>query len=363
MSNFTRTVATMKTLKCITICTVLTIAGCAGGYFQSHSEATQAAAQDSIVHPETTPEETASSVTIHQDIVYGYGTINVSSDAQQRPLLLDAYLPSNPGNADEEPPAIIMAFGGAYHRGRRGDHQFYEDGAHDSSMADYCEAFAKKGIACFSIDYRLTPEDPAMPEGIDTSQLMPEELLRNPLVTGRVEVVRKRMGLPPLDDTSRRQLWNATLAAVEDLEAALDFVRDNAEVYNVNPNRIALGGFSAGAMTAMNLAYGKGADVDAVIALSGTIWGYDLEKTVLSDAPPLLMFSGQWDLAGIRQGSAQIVRLFHSRGISVKQAWVPSFGHFYPMEAPSLSSEFEKSSVLEQAVGFLAHNFEVKVSE
>jgi len=47
----------------------------------------------------------------------------------------------------------------------------------------------------------------------------------------------------------------------------------------------------------------------------------------------------------------------------VKQAWVPGFGHFYPMEAPSLSSEFEKSSVLEQAVDFLAHNFEVEIAE
>ena len=94
-----------------------------------------------------------------------------------------------------------------------------------------------------------------------------------------------------------------------------------------------------------------------------TIWGYDLEKTVSSDAPPLLMFAGQWGLAGIRHGGAQIVRLFNNRGVSVKQAWVPGFGHFYPMEAPSLSPEFEKSSVLEQAVDFLDQKFKLEISE
>ena len=54
---------------------------------------------------------------------------------------------------------------------------------------------------------------------------MPKRLLESPIVTGRVEFVRQKMGLPPLDEHSREQLWNATFAAVDDMEAALNFVR------------------------------------------------------------------------------------------------------------------------------------------
>ncbi len=142
---------------------------------------------------------------------------------------------------------------------------------------------------------------------------MPKRLLESPIVTGRVEFVRQKMGLPSLDEQSREQLWNATFAAVDDMEAALNFVRTNSKRYNVDPKAIALGGFSAGAMTAIILAYGKHADVSAVVALSSTSWGYNLNLTLLEDAPPLLLFAGQWDLPGIRQGSAGIAHLFKSR--------------------------------------------------
>ena len=64
---------------------------------------------------------------MHQDIIYGYGSINVSSDVQQGPLLVDAYLPPNPNRADGGHPAIIKVFGGAFHRGEKDDHQFYND--------------------------------------------------------------------------------------------------------------------------------------------------------------------------------------------------------------------------------------------
>lgn len=350
MFNLIGAAAMMTEVKRVAMCVAVAVAGCGSETPQLDPEPRLAVGQEAIAEP-------GASIRRLRNTVYGYGAINVSGDSQERPLLLDAYLPPPPEGRNEATPAIIMAFGGAYHRGEKGDFQFYEDGAHDSSMADYCEAFAARGIACFSIDYRLTPEDPAMPEGIDTSQLLPENLLLNPLVTGRVEVVRARMGLPPLDDTSRRQLWNATFAAVDDLETALGFVRDNAQSYNIDPEQVALGGFSAGAMTAMNLAYGKGADIVAVISLSGTIWGYDLEKTVASDGPPLLMFAAQSDLAGIRQGSGQIANVLTARGVSVTQAWVPGFGHFYPMEAPSLSSGFETSSVLERSLDFLGRSF------
>ncbi|MEP3420625.1 MAG: alpha/beta hydrolase fold domain-containing protein [Erythrobacter sp.] len=290
---------------------------------------------------------------LQTDVVYGHGLINASTRPEARGLLLDAYIPINDNEGASPKPAIILAFGGAFHRGDKGNFQFSEDGASDSSMADYCTALVRSGYACFSIEYRLTPEDPVLPEGLDQSILMPQGLLESPIVTGRVEFVRQRMSLPPLDDQSREQLWAATFAAVEDMETALNFVRGNANDFNIDPDRIAVGGFSAGAMTAINLAYGKKAKVQAVIALSGTSWGYDLTKTVSEDAPPLLMLAGQWDLPGIRHGSASIANLFQSRGAPISQAWVPGFGHFYPKEAPSLSDQFDQASIIDRLTRFL----------
>ena len=45
------------------------------------------------------------------------------------------------------------------------------------------------------------------------------------------------------------------------MRTALGFIKDHAKDYNIDAQRIALSGFSAGAMTAINLAYGEGADV------------------------------------------------------------------------------------------------------
>ena len=50
-------------------------------------------------------------------------------------------------------------------------------------------------------------------------------------------------------------------APIEDMRTALGFIKDHAKDYNIDAQRIALGGFSAEAMTAINLAYGEGADV------------------------------------------------------------------------------------------------------
>ena len=295
---------------------------------------------------------------ITRDVVFGTGIVNVSTQPLSRDLFLDAYIP-RASDSEAPTPAVILAFGGAFHRGEKGDFQFSEDGASDSSMADYCSALARRGFACFSIDYRLVPEDPALPSDLDDGKLMPKALLKNPAITSRIEFVRQKMGLASLDEESREQLWNGTFAAVQDMDTALSFVRANAQQFHVAPNRIAVGGFSAGAITAMNLAYGKQADVQAVIALSGTSWGYDLDKTLTTDAPPLLMFAGQWDLQGIRLGSASIAKLFQSRGAPVTQAWVPGFGHFYPMEAPSLATQFNQASVIDRITNFLNAAFNV----
>ncbi|MEZ5998367.1 MAG: alpha/beta hydrolase fold domain-containing protein [Hyphomonas sp.] len=293
-------------------------------------------------------------VIVRKDMVYGSGVVGAPSAPRARDLTLDAYLPAGDGKPT---PAIVMAFGGAFHRGSKGDFHFTEDGAQDSSMADYCRMFAANGIACFAIDYRLAPESPAFPDGARDAVTVPKALLDDPGAMARIALVRERMQLPPLDAESREAYWATTFAATEDMGNALAYVRQNAAAFGIDPTNIAIGGFSAGAITAINLAYGTGADVSAVVSLSGTIWGYDVTQTAQAGEPPLLLFAGQQDLPGIRWGSGEISRQFSGRGIDVETAWVPGFGHFYPMGAPSLGAGFSRLSVEERILDFLHRRF------
>ncbi|MFN4024914.1 MAG: alpha/beta hydrolase [Hyphomonas sp.] len=297
---------------------------------------------------------------VRRNVVYGTGLVDASTVPRERDLLLDAYLPAVPGA--EAAPAIIMVFGGAYHRGTKEAVSFVEDGAQDSSMADYCAMFARNGIACFAIEYRLTPEDPAFPAEFETALTVPKALLEDPGATARIEHVRRLMGLAPLDEVSREQYWAASFAAVADTQTALSHIRQQVAVYGIDPDRIALGGFSAGAVTVLNLAYGAGADVSAVVSISGGIWGHDVTATAARGQPPLLLFAGQTDLPGMRWGSSELAKLFAARGIPVETAWVPGFGHFYPMGATSLGPDFTKESVEERILKFLNRHFQASTA-
>lgn len=107
------------------------------------------------------------------------------------PLLLDLYVPKGRTKAG---PAILFIHGGAWKTGKRGD------------MKYYCIKFAEKGYVTATVTYRLTQEAP----------------------------------FP---------------AAVEDVKCAVRWLRANAAAYQVDPDRIAVSGNSAGGHLAMMIGY------------------------------------------------------------------------------------------------------------
>lgn len=303
-------------------------------------------------------------VQLTRDLVYGRAPIKASQDRpHKRDLLFDVYRPVSDGKPLTNRPAVIMAFGGAFHRGSKGEERFTEDGAQDSSMADYCRRFAHEGYVCFSIDYRLTQEDPGLAKPVDEKKLVPKSVNLSPAALARIEIVRQRMGLPPLNDATRDQYWRSILGAAEDMAMATEFVRSNRGKFGVDADRIALGGFSAGAITALNAAYGIGTPVKAVFALSGGLSGYNLFETVHPGMPPALFFVAQNDLEGIQSGTRFAVKALASKGIATEQAWVPGFGHFYPMGAVSLGSEVSRISVETRILAFLEAKLDNEPSE
>ncbi|WP_332818393.1 alpha/beta hydrolase [Sphingopyxis sp.] len=303
-------------------------------------------------------------VQLSRNVVYGRAPIHASqSRPRERDLLLDVYRPVADGNPLANRPAVIMAFGGAFHRGSKGEERFTEDGAQDSSMADYCRRFARDGYVCFSIDYRLTQEDPGLAKSVDEKKLVPKSVNLSPAALARIEIVRQRMGLPPLDDATRDQYWRSILGAAEDMAMATEFIRSHSGKFGVDADRIALGGFSAGAITALNTAYGIGTPVKAVFALSGGLSGYNLFETVQPGMPPALFFVAQNDLEGIQSGTRFAVKALASKGIATEQAWVPGFGHFYPMGAVSLGGEVSRTSVETRILAFLEAKLDNKPRE
>ena len=300
-------------------------------------------------------------VSVQSDVVYGQGWVGATSPKPHlRDLKMDVYRPLADGKPLSGRPAVVMAFGGAFHRGSKDTAQFEEDGASDSAMGDYCRSIAAAGYACFSIEYRLVPEDPPLPDGLDPAVLMPKAMLKDPVMTARIDVVRGRMGLPLLDDQSREQLRNTVFASAEDLSSAVRFVRANAGQFGVDPERIAIGGFSAGGLAAVNAAYGMGAPVKAVVSLSGGIGGFDLRKTARASMPPGLFVIGQNDLEGVQIGTRALLATLGAVGVKAESAWIPGFGHFYPMGATSLGSDMTKLTLKTRVLRFLDRNLGIK---
>jgi pimeloyl-ACP methyl ester carboxylesterase len=114
----------------------------------------------------------------------------------------------------------------------------------------------------------------------------------------------------------------------------------------VDPDRVAVGGFSAGGLAAVNAVYGMGAPVKSVISLSGGIGGFDLRKTAKAGMAPA--------------GTRVLLGVLGAAGAEAEGAWMPGFRHFYPMGAVSLGSDMTKGSLKTRALRFLDRNLGVK---
>jgi len=151
-------------------------------------------------------------VTVTQDIQYG---LNIAIGGEAKVLHFDFYEPTN--DALEERPLVIMAHGGTFVAGDE----------NSGDIVELCTAYAKRGYACASINYRLLPIDVAtttLISGGDLTTLFFEEVVK----------------------------------AVADMRAAIRYFRQDAattNVHRIDPNQIFVGGMSAGAILAIHVAY------------------------------------------------------------------------------------------------------------
>ncbi|MGI4863537.1 MAG: T9SS type A sorting domain-containing protein [Janthinobacterium lividum] len=151
------------------------------------------------------------------DVIFGYNTSRNYASGVRTPITLrmDVYEPT--GDVAVQRPLIILAFGGAFIQGSR----------QDADIVAICQEFARKGYVTAAIDYRILENDYANLATVGFNQsFLVDEVIR----------------------------------AVGDMKAAVRFFKHDAapasaNTYRIDPTKIFLGGFSAGAITALEAAY------------------------------------------------------------------------------------------------------------
>ncbi len=149
--------------------------------------------------------------TLTSNITYG---ANTTFSGANNSLKLDFYEPT--GDTELSRPLIIWVHGGSFLGGSKTD----------PDMTALSQRFARKGYACASIDYRL--------------------------------------GFFPIDSANAVK---AVVRAVQDLKAAIRFFykdKQTTDTYHIDTNLIYVGGSSAGAITALHVAY-----LDNICEISG----------------------------------------------------------------------------------------------
>jgi acetyl esterase/lipase len=135
----------------------------------------------------------------------------VNGQGQSQVLYMDVYQPV--GDTASLRPVVIFAFGGGFLQGARTD----------GYVQNACRRFAKAGYVAAAIDYRI---------GFDVFGLWP-----NPV----------------------HELMRVFFRAMQDMRGSVQYMRAHADLmgnaWRIDTNRITIGGASAGAITALMVAY------------------------------------------------------------------------------------------------------------
>ena len=195
-------------------------------------------------------DEVFTGVTTTPDIVYGSA---VSQTGVTTTLRADLYEPA--GDTMGARPLVIWIHGGSFAFGTRTSPE----------IVDQANVFSRKGYVNASISYRLSAQGCTVANAACVESIVD---------------------------------------AIEDAQAAVRFFRAHADEYGIDPDRIAVAGTSAGAITALNVAYqtpvpgnsgtpGVSSKVDSAVSLSG---GVIFTGSVTPDDVNTLMFHGTADV-------------------------------------------------------------------
>ena len=228
-------------------------------------------------------------VTVTSGLTYGSAP-DLSGVPQT--LTLDLYEPT--GDPQTRRPAIVLVHGGGFTAGT----------SKNASMVRMANAFAQRGYVAVSINYRLLG-----PGGGCAGQ-----------------------------DPPSQACVTAVLAAQHDAQAAVRWLRANASTRHVDPARVAVGGGSAGAGTALAVAVNSGdpgtsgnpgpsSKVGAAISISGEL-PHSVAATYYDPSDsPVLMFNGTADPVVKYERGLQTAADLYNAGVPVVFEPLEGGGH------------------------------------
>jgi acetyl esterase/lipase len=180
---------------------------------------------------------------------------------------------------------------------------------------DVARALAKQGVAAFVLKYRLNQSPASLDAYADSMR-------------------RPRSGPPPGGSPAAGPGAAGLKPQLDDARAAFALVRARAGQWRIDPDRIGMIGFSAGAMLTMTTEY---AVADARPAFLGDIYGPMGTVAVPKDAPPLFVAVAADDPLFGSAGFG-IVESWHKAGRPVEFHYYEQGGHgfgMYPKDTTS----------------------------
>lgn len=222
-----------------------------------------------------------------------YTTAPDLNTGQPVTLQLDLYRPI--GDTSTSRPLLVWVHGGAFAVGNRG------------SMSSVAVAYARLGYVTASISYRIDP-------GSRCLQVQAGQFTGAQLVVEQARCER------------------AIMAARADAAAAVAWLRTQASTYGIDTTRVAIGGSSAGAITAVLVGQTlntpgspppAASRVSAVLAMSGC--NYIAGSIDAADAPVAMIASG---------GDPQVPYSCSVATVTATQAaGVPALGQWFELES------------------------------
>jgi predicted esterase len=224
---------------------------------------------------------------------------------------------ADPDNGVQNRPAIIWLHGGGFAVGLDSMHALANGTGRE---------YAQRGYVSLSVEYR-----------IDTT------LVGSGGATGRPPslcqwVQDHEAPGDPTWEARREQCKRNIIAAQRDIQGAVRWLRRHAADYDIDPEKIAVAGFSAGAVTAINLAYRESdvgtspyftgdrlsasrSHIQAGFGASGCLYSDDPALGEIDrDDAPLYLIASRFDGAVPYECSAATVTTARSRGLVAELA-------------------------------------------
>jgi acetyl esterase/lipase len=248
-----------------------------------------------------------SNVTTTSNLTYGSA---VNQSGATVTLRLDLYEPT--GDTVEHRPAIVWVHGGSFAFGSKTSPE----------LVDQATVFARKGYVNVSIDYRLSATGCTVQNAVCVQSI---------------------------------------IDAQHDAQAAVRWLRANADTYGIDTERISIAGTSAGAITALNVAFspnevgtsgnpGFPSHVDAAVSLSGAAF-----RSADPGDAPVLLFHGTNDSLVPYSWATDTIAGAEADGINAELTTWEGAGHV-PYAA-------HRTEIIDQTTNFLYWSMGLTLAE